>query len=137
MPLINHHTYYPGGLLKNGHYNTFYPYIFRKDIEISFRRERLNTPDGDFLDIDWIQHNNKRLVILCHGLEGSSESKYIKYTSLLCSKNHWDVLAINFRGCSGEMNRKIQMYQSGFTRDIHFLIEKYQDFLLSTLALND
>ena len=66
--------YKPSFLFKNKHINTCFPTIFR-NIEVEYRRERINTPDLDFLDIDWIKNGNNKVIVLCHGLEGSSKSK--------------------------------------------------------------
>jgi predicted alpha/beta-fold hydrolase len=114
-------------LLKSGHFNTIYPYLFRKDPIIPYQRYRKDTPDGDFIDIDTLQNGFKKLAILCHGLEGNADSKYIKHTALILNENGWDVIAMNYRGCSGEMNRKLQMYHSGFTQDLGFLVDCYKD----------
>lgn len=127
MPVINDHSYVPSWLFRSGHLNTIYPYMIRKAIDPGYQRTRLDTPDGDFIDIDTVFKGHKQLAVLCHGLEGSSESKYVQHTCKLLSDNDWDVLCMNYRGCSGEMNRKVQMYHSGFTADLHFLLEKFQD----------
>ena len=71
----------------------------------------------------------RRLAILCHGLEGSSESQYMVYTAQCLSENDWDVVCMNFRSCSGEMNRNLSMYHSGFTSDVHeVLVAKSQSY---------
>lgn len=126
MPFISAPEYHPGLFLKSGHLNTLYPYIFRKDPTISYRRIRVDTYDGDFIDLDTLFSDSKKLAILCHGLEGSAHSKYIKYTALLMKENGWDILAINYRGCSGQMNNKLQMYHSGFTEDLHMVVESFE-----------
>ncbi|MFK4785226.1 YheT family hydrolase [Fusobacterium sp. MFO224] len=115
--------YKPKFLFKNKHINTCFPTIFRK-INVSYKRERLETYDGDFIDVDWIKNKSDNLVILCHGLEGSSSSKYIKGNAKYFSERGWDVLAINYRGCSGEENRKIYFYNSILTDDLKILIEE-------------
>ncbi|MBT8191492.1 MAG: hypothetical protein KJO29_13760, partial [Bacteroidia bacterium] len=85
--------YNPNIFFRNGHVNSIYPTLFRKQKVLPFRRVRLETPDDDFLDIDILEGNNKRLAILCHGLEGSSKSHYILGTSGLAFENSWDVAA--------------------------------------------
>jgi len=77
--------------------------------------------------LDLLHNENSRLVILCHGLEGNSDSQYMQYCSANLSDNNWDVLCINFRSCSGEINRKLQMYHSGFTRDVHEVVSAYNN----------
>jgi predicted alpha/beta-fold hydrolase len=127
MPVIQVNDYLPSWPFKGGHFNTIYASLLRKINIHHYQRERLDTPDGDFIDVDLIMNGNHQLVILCHGLEGSSSSQYIANTSILLSESGWDVLCMNFRGCSGEMNRSIKMYHSGFTEDLHMLVSKYAD----------
>lgn len=114
--------YLPGFLFKNKHINTCYPTLFRK-VHISYTRERISTPDNDFLDIDWVKVGSNKLLILCHGLEGSSESQYMKGMAKYFSERGWDILAMNYRGCSGELNKQPYFYHSGFTKDLEFLID--------------
>ncbi|MFN8338074.1 MAG: alpha/beta fold hydrolase [Saprospiraceae bacterium] len=122
MPLLNA-QYKPGWLFKNGHVNTLFPYLFRKKPSLSFIRERIDTPENDFFDVDWIHKDkNSKLVILMHGLEGSSASQYINGISRLLVANKYTVAAINFRSCSGELNRTVEMYHSGFTKDLHHFL---------------
>lgn len=115
--------YNPKFLFKNKHINTCFPSVFRK-VEISYERERVETYDKDFIDIDWIKNKSDNLVILCHGLEGSSNSKYMKANAKYFSEKGWDVLAINYRGCSGEENRKVYSYNSILTDDLKLVIEE-------------
>lgn len=115
--------YKPKFFFRNKHINTCFPTIFRK-IDINYKRERIDTYDGDFIDIDWVKNKSDNLVILCHGLEGSSNSKYIKANAKYFSQQGWDVLAINYRGCSGEENKKIYSYNSILTDDLKLVVEK-------------
>ncbi len=128
MPIVKDTGYKPHFLLRNGHINTFYPYFFRKRPSIPYIRKRIKTDDGDFFDVDWLlQTKNRRLAILLHGLEGSSSSQYIGGTSLTLSRHAFDIAAINFRSCSGEMNLNPCMYHSGFTKDLHLFVQLHQD----------
>lgn len=106
--------------------NTIYPYLFRPKGSLQFQRKRLTLQDGDFLDVDFVQNKNDSIAILCHGLEGSSASKYIIKLSTLLSKNNIDVAAINFRSCGGEMNKAKRLYHSGETEDIHEVISQLE-----------
>ncbi|NND32267.1 MAG: alpha/beta fold hydrolase [Saprospiraceae bacterium] len=106
----------------NGHIETIYPYLFRKIPALEFVRERLLLPDGDFLDLDWLRQEGKRLLILCHGLEGSSASQYMQGMATAALNAKWDVLALNFRSCSGEMNQKLRMYHHGEIEDLTFVL---------------
>jgi len=126
MPVLPVPNYKPSFLFRNRHINTIYPYLFRKKSNLDYRRERFHTPDHDFVDLDWLRNESNTLVILCHGLEGSSGSQYIKCTAKLLSNNNLDVCALNYRSCSGEMNLTLNMYHSGFTHDLHAIIQSYQ-----------
>jgi len=85
-------------------------------------RERINTPDDDFLDLDWIRQGSPRLAVVTHGFEGSSDRGYIAGTAKILAANGWDVLAWNCRSCSGEMNRQYRFYHAGDTGDIHTVV---------------
>ena len=122
MPVIKT-DYKPPLLFKNRHINTIYSSLFRKTKPLSFKRKRIETIDDDFLDIDFIENGSKKIVILCHGLEGSSDSKYIQATAKLLSLNGYSVAAMNYRFCSGEINRQLVTYHSGKTDDLHAVIK--------------
>ena len=121
MPVITN-DYKPPLFFKNRHINTIYSSLFRKTKLPSFKRKRIETLDDDFLDIDLIENGSKKIAILCHGLEGSSDSKYIQATSKLLSLNGYSVAAMNYRFCSGEINRQLVTYHSGKTDDLHVVI---------------
>jgi len=110
------------------------PNRFGKLQELPFQRIRITTPDDDFLDLDIIKNNNPRLVILCHGLEGSSDSKYIRDLAQALVAYDWDVCAMNYRSCSGEINRQLRMYNSGSTDDLHTVLQ-YIEVDYATLGL--
>jgi predicted alpha/beta-fold hydrolase len=87
-------------------------------------RERWELADGDFLDLDWLRRGQSRLAILSHGLEGSSAQGYIRGLASALELAGWDVLAWNFRGCSGEPNRLPRFYHSGETGDLRAMITR-------------
>lgn len=122
MPLVAS-DYKTTPYLFNGHLQTIFPYLFRPDIAVEYDRQRMELADGDFLDLDWIQGGHKRLAILCHGLEGSSDSQYMKGMARALHAQDWDILAINFRSCSGEMNRHVRMYHHGEIEDLTTIID--------------
>ena len=122
MPIIQS-TFHGSKLFHDAHLETILPAIFRK-LTVNYSRERIETPDGDFFDVDRINKGNSQLMILLHGLEGSSASKYIKGFSKYFSSKGWDIAAKNFRSCSGDSNRLATSYHSGFTTDLIQLIEK-------------
>lgn len=83
-----------------------------------YERERLTLTDGDFVDLDWIDNSQNRLVVLTHGLEGDSSRQYILGTAKLFAQHGYDVLAWNCRSCSGEMNRAFRLYNHGEIGDL-------------------
>jgi uncharacterized protein len=115
----------PAWWLNNTHLQTLYPALMRKIPPLSglLRRERLMTPDDDFIDVDWYGEGNQPLIILLHGLTGSSQSSYIKGLQIALSSEGFRSVALNFRGCSGEYNHSARCYHSGETEDIHFLYQ--------------
>jgi predicted alpha/beta-fold hydrolase len=115
-------SYHPPFLLFNKHIETIYPSLIRKVEGIEYGRERINTPDDDFLDLDWLRQDSKKLIILSHGLEGNSQRSYIRGMASIFYNNGFDVLAWNFRGCSEEMNRTLRFYHSGATDDLDVVV---------------
>ncbi|GAB3645793.1 alpha/beta fold hydrolase [Echinicola sediminis] len=118
MPLIKNTTYSGPAILFNGHLQTIIPALFRKTFSLPFERERINTQDGDFLDLDFLKGDNSKIVIISHGLEGDSRRPYMCGMANHFFYQGYDVLAWNFRGCSGEMNKKPFFYHSGATYDL-------------------
>ncbi len=120
----NHSTFKPAWWLNNPHLQTLYPALLRKiQPPQGIQRERLTTPDHDFIDLDWCGNPQQPLVILLHGLTGSSQSVYIKGLQHRLLKEGFRTVTLNFRGCSGESNRLARCYHSGDTEDIHFLYQ--------------
>ena len=139
MPLIPSTYRAPIGL-RSGHLATIYPTLFRRVDSPPITRERLELPDGDFMDLDWSPRKNKRLAIIGHGLEGESSAKYIRGMSLALQKRDWDTLAWNCRGCSGEPNRLLRSYHSGVSDDLghvvdHAIAQGYQNIALIGFSL--
>lgn len=117
-------TFKPAWWLRNSHLQTIYPALFRKIANPpDYRRERLTTPDHDFIDVDYCGTGKQPLIILLHGLTGSSQSGYIKGLQLALHKQGFRSAAINFRGCSGQANNRARCYHSGETEDIQFLYQ--------------
>ena len=112
----------PAWWLNNAHLQTLYPALLRKVPDLPFCwRERLVTPDHDFIDVDWCGEGGRPLIILLHGLTGSSQSCYIKGLQHRLFELGFRSAVLNFRGCSGESNLLARCYHSGETQDIHFL----------------
>ncbi|ERM83738.1 alpha/beta hydrolase [Rhodonellum psychrophilum GCM71 = DSM 17998] len=123
MPLINKTEYENPKWLFNGHLQTIVPGLFRNIQPLAFERERINTPDGDFLDLDWLKNNSQKLVIISHGLEGNSQRPYMMGMARQFFTKGFDVLNWNFRGCGEEINLKPIFYHSGATYDLDTVIE--------------
>ena len=101
---------------------------------VQFQRERMALPDGDFLDLDWASYvvgceigQNSPLVLVVHGLEGSAQSGYSKELYRALAKRNVAAVGMNFRSCSGEMNRLPRLYHSGETGDLSFVLGKLQE----------
>lgn len=122
MPVVKTSKYFQNQLLFNGHLQTIYPAIFRKKVDLPFKRERILTPDGDFLDLDWLKRDGSNLVILSHGLEGNSQRPYMTGMAKIFYESGYDVLNWNFRSCSESMNNKPIFYHSGATYDLDLVI---------------
>ena len=108
--------------LFNAHLETIYPSLIRRVSIAPYTRERIVTEDDDFLDLDWIKNGSNKLAIISHGLEGNSQRAYVKGLAKAALKHGFDVLAWNFRGCSGEINKQRRFYHSGATDDLHAVI---------------
>jgi predicted alpha/beta-fold hydrolase len=134
MPLIAPSTYEPPTRLWNGHLQTIIPALFRK-VAVNYVRERIDTPDDDFLDLDWAFPDNQpdgnsgrpvdatTLVVLSHGLEGSSTSTYLAGMVRHLTHNGFNCLAWHYRSCSGELNRQQRFYHIGDTGDLHHVLD--------------
>jgi predicted alpha/beta-fold hydrolase len=116
MPVIQS-SFSGNRVLKNGHAETIMPALFRK-VQTAYKRERITLADRDFMDLDWQKQGAKKVLVLFHGLEGSSQSQYIKGFSRFFYDKGYDTCAVNFRSCSGEMNKLLCSYNSGVSDDI-------------------
>jgi len=108
--------------LSNPHLQTILPSLFRRVTGVAYRRERVDTPDGDFIDLDWSQIGARRAAIILHGLEGNSQRSYVLGMVKALNRGGWDAVAFNFRGCSGELNRMPRFYHSGDTGDLDLVL---------------
>lgn len=121
MPILTS-DYTPSLPFKNGHFNTMYRPLFMKE-SCNYNRERITTWDADFIDLDFSKIGSNTLALLIHGLEGSSESKYMISTSNELNSKNIDTVAFNLRGCSGEDNLLLGTYHSGKTEDVDFVLK--------------
>jgi uncharacterized protein len=144
MPLIPNTDYQAPFWLPDGHSQTIFPSVFRKVTGVNYVRERISTPDGDFLDLDLSDfrfsifdfgfrddlhsiRNPKskipNLIILSHGLEGDTSRQYITGMVKNFNAHGFDCLAWNFRSCSGEINQTKRFYHSGATDDLETIVK--------------
>ena len=113
----------PNQFLKNQHTQTLWPTLFRIEPMLQTKRERLITPDKDFIDIDWLERSQRPLILLIHGLASSANAKYIKGLQIALEKNGFASVAINLRSCSGEPNLKSNSYHGGVSEDLDFVLQ--------------
>ncbi|WP_291994033.1 hydrolase [Candidatus Accumulibacter sp. ACC003] len=118
--------------LAGGHAQTIYPLLI-KPAPLPYRRERWPTPDGDFIDLDWADPpaaasgtGSTPLLVLFHGLEGSSHSHYARSLMAACQALGWTGVVVHFRGCSGEINRLPRAYHSGDSAEIDWILRRLQ-----------
>ena len=139
MPLLKE-NFSPTLPFRNAFLSTVYRSLFMKD-ERTYERKRVVTWDEDFIDLDFSFHNSKTLVLLIHGLEGSSNSNYMVTTSKELNKNGFDTVCMNLRGCSGQDNLLAKSYHSGKTDDLDFIIRhlvyeyNYENIVLCGFSL--
>ncbi|MDX5476864.1 MAG: alpha/beta fold hydrolase [Cyclobacteriaceae bacterium] len=127
MPLIPSTYGGPPAYLFNGHLETIVPSLFRKIEGVHYSRERINTPDEDFLLLDWAKVGSESLLIVSHGLEGDSHRHYAKGLAKLFNQKGIDVLAWNNRTCGGEMNLKPILYHHGASYDLDTVVNHAHD----------
>ena len=114
--------------LPGGHLQTIYAALAAPRPQVAWRRERWDTPDGDFIDLDWTEgvHDTAPapLVVLFHGLEGSSRSHYAAALMATAHAAGLDGVVVHFRGCSGEANRLPRAYHSGDSAEIDWVLRR-------------
>ncbi|MGB6098713.1 MAG: alpha/beta fold hydrolase [Comamonas thiooxydans] len=113
-----------------GHVQTIWAALCAKGGESpAWRRERWDTPDGDFIDIDFssrLTSASAPTLVLFHGLEGSSSSHYAKALAQVCAQRGWHLAVPHFRGCSGEPNRLLRAYHSGDSDEVDWILRRLQ-----------
>ncbi|MGQ0507130.1 MAG: hydrolase [Myxococcaceae bacterium] len=128
MPSPPVSPFHPAPGLTHPHAQTVFATLVRKGARPPLRRERWETPDGDFLDVDLLEKNpTAPTVIVLHGLEGSSEAGYVVEILRGAAARNWNACALNFRGCSGEPNRLPISYHSGAVDDPRWVLQQLRD----------
>jgi uncharacterized protein len=114
--------------LPGGHLQTIYPATMIARPQVAYRRERWPTPDGDFIDVDFVDGEaGKPFVTLFHGLEGSSDSHYARSLMALVKSLGWSGAVPHFRGCSGELNIAPRFYHSGDAQEVDWIVRRLKD----------
>ena len=138
--LITHHSslitaqYRAPWWLPGGHAQTIYAALASPRPRVAYRRERWETPDSDFVDLDWTDAQSVvsrqppavsvPLVVLFHGLEGSSRSHYAQALMAAARDRGLRGVTVHFRGCSGEPNRLPRAYHSGDAAEIDWVLRR-------------
>lgn len=148
-PRMNYSDFSAPAWLSSAHGQTIWPLLIKGALP-AYQRERWDTPDGDFIDLDWVNKisllqdgaskasafvagqandplaNSTPCVVLFHGLEGSSHSPYARSLMRAIHARGWRGVVVHFRGCSGEPNRLPRAYHSGDAMEIHWILQRLQ-----------
>lgn len=122
--MIVESAFKPAWWLRNPHLQTLWPNLLRRRPYIELTRERLELPDGDFIDLDWTPGPaDSPIVLVLHGLEGCSSSPYAAGILKALHERGIRGVLMHFRGCSGEPNRLDRSYHSGETEDLQTVVQ--------------
>lgn len=118
-------SYVAPSWLPGGHLQTIFPAKMIAKPRVDFRRERWSTPDGDFIDVDFVDGQPDRpFLVLFHGLEGSSDSHYARALMSHVAALGWSGAVPHFRGCSGELNHAPRFYHSGDAAEVDWIVRR-------------
>lgn len=122
-------SFRPSWWLPGRHLQTLGGKYLRRPPPLAYRRERIETPDGDFVDLDFgpDQDPDRPLVLILHGLEGFSHRPYVVFAVAALAELGIASAALNFRSCSGEPNRLPRLYHSGETGDTAHILRLLRD----------
>ena len=124
--------------LPGGHAQTIWPALFSRRYAgppPAFRRERWTTPDRDFVDVDWLGEDaGATLLVLFHGLEGSSSSHYAQAFAAEARRRGWRFAIPHFRGCSGQLNLAPRAYHSGDWQEVAWLLARFRERHAGTIV---
>ncbi|HEX2547466.1 MAG TPA: alpha/beta fold hydrolase [Ramlibacter sp.] len=119
--------------LPGGNLQTIWPALFAqrtRGASPAYRRERWNTPDGDFVDVDFLAREMSAgapLLVLFHGLEGSSRSHYAEAFADCAARLGLAFVVPHFRGCGGELNLAPRAYHSGDHEEVQWMLERLRE----------
>ncbi|MDH3379111.1 MAG: hydrolase [Gammaproteobacteria bacterium] len=119
-------AFVPAWWCRGPHCQTLWPYLFRYAPRPQYRRERVELGDRDFIDIDWHGPRGHDLILVFHGLEGSSQSPYVRGLCRTAATHGVECAVIHFRGCSGEPNRLARSYHAGDTGDLESVLDRLE-----------
>lgn len=125
--MISPSRYRAPAWLPGGNLQTLYPALLAPRPRVAYRRQRWDTPDGDFIDLEWtaaIAGASAPLLVLFHGLEGGSGSHYARALMHAAGQRGWQGVVVHFRGCSGELNRLPRAYHSGDSAEIDWVLRR-------------
>ncbi|MBL8259364.1 MAG: hydrolase [Candidatus Competibacteraceae bacterium] len=121
-PVSDSPGFEPAWWLPGPHAQTLWPVLCRRRPRPPLRRERLELPDGDVLELDWTDGEGGPVVLIVHGLEGSSNSHYARGLLAAVAGRGWRGAVMHFRGCGGQPNRLARSYCAGDTADIAHVV---------------
>ncbi|SDG81342.1 YheT family hydrolase [Paraburkholderia phenazinium] len=137
--------------LPNSHIQTIVPALFARLPAVTYRRERWDTPDGDFIELDWLVHEGRGarlalndpaigvqaggeqpspdapLFVLFHGLEGSSASHYARTLMASAREFGWHGVVPHFRSCSGPLNLLPRFYHLADSAEVDWVLRRLRD----------
>ena len=133
-------TWLGGTGMLGGNLQTIWPALYSRRYHgphPTYRRERWTTPDNDFIDVDFLVEREsdpsgqqpqpeKPLLVVFHGLEGSSRSHYAEAFADFASTHQLAYAVPHFRGCSGELNLGPRAYHSGDWQEIDWILRRFQ-----------
>lgn len=141
MPWIENSKYKAYGFLsQNPHVSTIYMAKLKQFRSPNYQRIKLELNDGDFLNLDFQKKDEKKALILCHGLEGDSRRTYMNTCAEYFLSKDYSVFAWNYRTCGGEMNRLARMYHHGTVDDLdevvkHVIAEGFEEIYLMGFSM--
>ncbi|MGN6086718.1 YheT family hydrolase [Trinickia sp.] len=127
--------YDPPRWLPTSHAQTIVPALFARRPAVDYRRERWDTPDGDFIELDWLAYEtgeaapapNAPLFVLFHGLEGSSDSHYARVLMASARALGWHGVVPHFRSCSGPLNLAPRFYHLADSAEVDWVLRRLHE----------